>query len=137
MSSKVAIVTGGNKGLGFAIVKGLAKSFDGDVYLTARSEDRGQTAVKELEAEILKVHFHQLDIDNEASIQTLATFIKEKYGGLDLLVNNAAIAFKKDNIAQCIFSPNFVHFRVKLKIELKKTILIFLIILLMGSQKYF
>jgi carbonyl reductase 1 len=95
MSTKVAIVTGGNKGVGFATVRGLAKNFTGDVYLTARSEDRGQAAVKELATENLKVHFHQLDIDNEESIKTLAAFIKEKYGGLDLLVNNAAIAFKQ------------------------------------------
>jgi carbonyl reductase 1 len=95
MITKVAIVTGGNKGVGFAIVKGLAKSFDGDVYLTARSEQRGQAAVKELEAENLKVKFHQLDIDDEASIKTLADFVKDKYTGLDLLVNNAAIAFKQ------------------------------------------
>jgi carbonyl reductase 1 len=99
MNTNVAIVTGGNKGVGFAIVKGLSKSFDGDVYLTARSEQRGQAAVKELEAENLKVKFHQLDINDKASIKTLAAFIKDKYTGLDLLVNNAGVAFKQDTFA--------------------------------------
>ena len=60
---KVAIVTGGNKGVGYATVKALAKRFNGDVYLTARSEERGQTAVKLLEQDFgIKVHFHALDI---------------------------------------------------------------------------
>jgi carbonyl reductase 1 len=49
-------------------------------------------AVKELEAENIKVQFHQLDIDNSESIDRLANHLKEKHGGLDVLVNNAAIA---------------------------------------------
>ena len=92
--TKVAIVTGGNKGIGFAIVKGLAKIFDGDVFLTARNVERGMAAVKALEKENIAVKFHQLDIDNPESNAGIAAFMKEKYGGIDILVNNAAIAFK-------------------------------------------
>ncbi|RMZ93711.1 carbonyl reductase [NADPH] 1-like, partial [Brachionus plicatilis] len=92
--SKVAVVTGSNKGIGFAIVKGLAKQFSGIVYLTARNKELGEKAVKELEAEGLKVAFHQLDIDNQESIDRFAKHLKEKHQGLDLLVNNAAIAYK-------------------------------------------
>ena len=95
MSTRVAVVTGGNKGIGFGIVRGLAKQFNGDVFLTARDAGRGMAAVAELlEKEKLKVHFHQLDIDDLGSIERLRDFMKEKYGGLDVLVNNAAIAFK-------------------------------------------
>ena len=96
MAKKVAIVTGSNKGIGFAIVRGLAKAFDGDVYLTSRNVERGQKAVNDLKNEGLEVLYHQLDIDNEDSIKTLAEFLKSKYGGLDVLVNNAGIAFKRD-----------------------------------------
>jgi len=92
--TKVAIVTGGNKGIGFAIVKGLAKVFDGDVFLTARNVERGMAAIKALEKENVQVKFHQLDIDNPESNAKIAAFIKDKYGGIDILVNNAAIAFK-------------------------------------------
>ena len=94
--TKVAVVTGSNKGIGFAIVQGLAKTFDGDLYLTSRNEARGQEAVKKLADEGTKVFFHQLDIDSEESIKKLANFLKEKYGGLDILVNNAGIAFNCD-----------------------------------------
>ena len=48
-SSKVAVVTGSNKGIGFAIVKQLCQQFDGTVYLTSRDEGRGKAAVAELE----------------------------------------------------------------------------------------
>lgn len=48
-ASKVAIVTGSNKGIGFAIVKQLCQQFDGIVYLTSRDVGRGQAAVAELE----------------------------------------------------------------------------------------
>ena len=90
--TKVAIVTGSNKGVGFATVKGLAKKFDGDVYLTSRSEERGLAAVKDLNKQGFNVNYHQLDIDDEESIQKLAIDMMEKYGAIDLLVNNAGIA---------------------------------------------
>ncbi|XP_077468840.1 carbonyl reductase [NADPH] 1 [Stigmatopora argus] len=94
LSSRVVVVTGGNKGIGKAIVQALCRDFGGDVYLTARDQGRGQEAVASLSAEGLKVHFHQLDIDDVASIAKAAGFFKQKYGGVDVLVNNAGIAFK-------------------------------------------
>ncbi|CAL7943212.1 unnamed protein product [Xylocopa violacea] len=92
--ARVAVVTGGNKGIGFAIVKGLCKQFDGIVYLTARDVTRGMNAVKQLEEQGLKPKFHQLDVTDEASISTFHDYLQKTHGGLDVLVNNAAIAFK-------------------------------------------
>ena len=86
-------MTGSNKGLGLAIVKNLCSNFDGDVYLTSRDKGRGFAAVEELRKLGLKPQFHQLDIDDEASVLKLRDFIKAKYGGLDVLVNNAGVAF--------------------------------------------
>lgn len=94
VNTRVAVVTGGNKGIGYAIVKGLCEKFDGTVYLTARDAGRGKAAVEQLNKLSLKPEFHQLDIENDESIHKFAQFLKEKYGGLDVLVNNAAIAFK-------------------------------------------
>lgn len=96
MSPKLAIVTGANKGIGFAIVRGLCKRFDGVVYLTSRDEGRGKAAVSELNKEELSPKYHQLDITDKKSIEVFRDYIKEKYGGIDVLVNNAAIAFKND-----------------------------------------
>nr|CAB3228067.1 carbonyl reductase [NADPH] 1-like [Phallusia mammillata] len=93
-TSKVAVVTGGNKGIGLAIVKALCSKYNGDVFLTARNIDLGQEAVKKLEAEGLKVKFHQLDINDEESIKQLGTDIQASHGGIDVLVNNAGMAYK-------------------------------------------
>ncbi|KAL1022325.1 hypothetical protein UPYG_G00025170 [Umbra pygmaea] len=91
---KVAVVTGSNKGIGFAIVRSLCKQYDGDVYLCSRDVDRGTEAVKILNSEGLKPLFHQLDINKSESVRLARDFFKEKYGGVDVLINNAGIAFK-------------------------------------------
>ena len=90
-NTKVAVVTGSNKGIGFTMVKILCAKFDGDVYLTARNDERGHDAVKKLESKGLKVSYHQLDIDSKESVSRFKTAILKKYGGIDLLINNAAI----------------------------------------------
>ena len=91
----VAVVTGSNKGIGFGIVRALCQQFQGDVYLTSRDEGRGQAAVAELNKEGLQPKFHVLDIGDEASVAKLRDFMKEQHGGIDVLVNNAGIAFKQ------------------------------------------
>ncbi|KAL5243275.1 hypothetical protein ACI65C_010685 [Semiaphis heraclei] len=91
---RLAIVTGSNKGIGYAIVKALCKQFDGDVYLTARDVGRGQAAVEELNKQDLKPKFHQLDVTDTDSVAAFAKFVADNYAGIDVLVNNAAIAFK-------------------------------------------
>lgn len=90
----VAIVTGANKGIGFQVVKDLCKHFKGTdttVYLTARDQTRGEEAVQKCNAEGLFPHFLQMDVTNPKTIDAARDFIKEKHGGVDILVNNAAI----------------------------------------------
>jgi len=96
MTARVFVVTGSNKGVGFAAVKALCQKVGGNdlVYLTARSVERGAEAVKQLESDGLKPRFHQLDIEDQASIDAFAQYLKKEHGGLDVLVNNAAIAYK-------------------------------------------
>ena len=64
------------------------------MYLTSRDEGRGEAAVEELKKLGFQPHYHQLDIDDESSVLRFKNFLKSKYEGLDVLVNNAAIAFK-------------------------------------------
>ncbi|XP_062061352.1 carbonyl reductase [NADPH] 1-like [Lepus europaeus] len=89
--SRVALVTGANKGVGFTIARDLCRLFSGDVVLTARDEAQGRAAVQQLQAEGLSPRFHQLDITDLQSIRALRDFLRREYGGLDVLVNNAAI----------------------------------------------
>ena len=96
LSQRVAVVTGGNKGIGFEIVRKLCNQFDGIVYLTARDDGRGRSACLQLEQEgvVKPPKFHQLDIADEASIARFRDYIQEQYKGLDVLVNNAGMAYK-------------------------------------------
>ncbi|XP_056415583.1 carbonyl reductase [NADPH] 1-like [Hyla sarda] len=110
---RVAVVTGGNKGVGLAVVRAMCKQFQGDVYLTARNSKLGEEAIKALNGEGLSPLFHQLDINDLTSIRALRDFLKEKYGGLDVLINNAGIAFKAADTtpfgiqAEVILKTNF------------------------------
>ncbi|XP_046750965.1 carbonyl reductase [NADPH] 3-like [Diprion similis] len=94
--SRIAVVTGGNKGIGFAIVKGLCREFDGVVYLTSRNEDRGRAAVEELKKDGFNPRFHQLDITDDSSVERFRKYLKDTHGGLDVLVNNCGISFQFD-----------------------------------------
>lgn len=96
ISYRVAVVTGGNKGIGYEIVKKMCNKFDGIVYLTARDEERGRNACIKLEQEgVTKPpKFHQLDIADDDSIRTFRDYMEEHYKGLDVLINNAGMAYK-------------------------------------------
>uniref|UniRef100_A0A0E0CP00 UBX domain-containing protein n=1 Tax=Oryza meridionalis TaxID=40149 RepID=A0A0E0CP00_9ORYZ len=87
----VAVVTGGNKGLGLEICKQLAAN-GVTVVLTARSEERGAGAAAALrQLGLSEVLFHQFDVSEPSKAAGLADFIKHKFGKLDILVNNAGI----------------------------------------------
>ncbi|KAL3653273.1 hypothetical protein CASFOL_002954 [Castilleja foliolosa] len=88
-STRYAVVTGANKGIGLETVRRLANA-GATVVLTARNEKRGLEATKSLhESGLSNVVFHQLDVRDAQSIQSLAIFITEQFERLDILVNNA------------------------------------------------
>ena len=95
---RVAAVTGGNRGIGLAICRGLAAR-GVSVLLTARDAGKGEAAAAALRKEDLPVRFHTLDASDEKSIEALAAFIEKEYGRLDILVNNAAIRNDRDHRA--------------------------------------
>jgi carbonyl reductase 1 len=83
----VAVVTGANKGIRFEIVRQLAKQGI-TVVLTARDTNRGERAVESLKCEGLhdNVNFHSLDVRSEQSALALAEWLRDTYGGIDILV---------------------------------------------------
>jgi NAD(P)-dependent dehydrogenase (short-subunit alcohol dehydrogenase family) len=87
---KVALVTGANKGIGKAIVRGLVR--DGlTVFLGARDPEKGRVAAEEIRAEG-DVRVVQLDVIDSASVLSARQTIESEIGRLDVLVNNAGIS---------------------------------------------
>ncbi|XP_004958736.1 (+)-neomenthol dehydrogenase isoform X2 [Setaria italica] len=89
---RLAVVTGGNKGVGLEVCRQLALQGVA-VILTARDEKRGKDAAESLrcESELTNIIFHQLDVRDDNSVTSLAWYIESRYGKLDILVNNAAV----------------------------------------------
>lgn len=90
MSNKIALITGANKGIGFETARQLGKE-GVTIIAGARSKEKGETAVKQLQDEGITAEFLQLDVDNNADIKGAYDYINNKYGKLDILVNNAGI----------------------------------------------
>jgi NAD(P)-dependent dehydrogenase (short-subunit alcohol dehydrogenase family) len=86
-TQRVALITGGNKGIGIAIVRGLARE-GFTVLLGARSEDVGQKAADTLDGDVRPV---VLDVTNQDQIDALAAKVAAEFGYLDVLVNNAGV----------------------------------------------
>nr|XP_034602919.1 uncharacterized protein LOC117863364 [Setaria viridis] len=87
LHARIAVVTGGNKGIGLEVCRQLAGN-GVTVVLTARDETRGGAAVEKLgELGLSSVIFHQLDITDASSIARLADFLKIRFGRLDILVS--------------------------------------------------
>nr|GLL25586.1 (+)-neomenthol dehydrogenase-like [Ipomoea trifida] len=87
-----AVVTGGNKGIGFEICRQLA--CEGvTVVLTARNEHKGAEAVEKLRGLGLSdnVLFHRLDVTDASTVSSLVHFVNTNFGRLDILVNNAGV----------------------------------------------
>ena len=89
---KVALVTGGAKGIGAAIVKELAaKKYDVVInYLTSKQE--AEFLANDLSKKFgITVLSYKCDVSNEKEVDEMIKFIESKLGGVDILINNAAI----------------------------------------------
>lgn len=90
---KIALVTGANKGIGKEIARQLG-SQNFTVIMAARDEAAGQKAAAELKAAGADVIAIKLDVVNPDHIASSVAFVTEKFGKLDLLVNNAGVALE-------------------------------------------
>ena len=87
---RVGVVSGGNRGIGLAVVRGLAE--DGfTAVLGSRDPDHGEKQAARLRDEGLDVRAQQLDVTDQASVDRLARFVEAELGRCDVLVSNAGI----------------------------------------------
>ncbi|OMJ87455.1 hypothetical protein SteCoe_10785 [Stentor coeruleus] len=110
--SKVVLITGSNKGIGFGTAKALleqAPEFK-TIILTARDSSLGESARQAL-GHLDRTDFIKLDVVSKSDIQAAASFVQSKYGHLDVLVNNAGFLIKGESfnleIVQRTFATNF------------------------------
>jgi len=115
--TRIAAITGANKGIGLAVVRNLALQYPSStfnngpllIYLTARDQSRGEEAVKSLQNDaqlkkakalvgdggLSEIRYHGLDIAKPKSILEFAIFLQEEHPeGIDMVVNNAGIAME-------------------------------------------
>jgi NAD(P)-dependent dehydrogenase (short-subunit alcohol dehydrogenase family) len=91
LTGRVAIVTGGSKGLGLAMAQGLA-STGADVVLVSRHEDEARTAADEIaKAYCRRAVGIKTDVTNQSEVEALVARVLKDLGRIDILINNAGI----------------------------------------------
>jgi len=94
LGGKIAIVTGGNQGIGFAIAKGLATA-GAFVVIANRRGPEGQKAAESLRNAGLQAAAIPADVANGSSVSDLVSRVLIDYPQIDILVNNAAVIVRK------------------------------------------
>jgi 2-dehydro-3-deoxy-D-gluconate 5-dehydrogenase len=94
LKGKVAIVTGGNGGIGLGIARGLAQA-GASIAVAARNPAKNAAAVKELESLGAKAIAIEVDVRDEESCRAMVATAAERLGRVDILVNNAGTNVRK------------------------------------------
>ena len=90
LDGKVALVTGGSYGIGYAIAKALAKA-GATVAFNGRSRENVQKGLEAFKADGINAHGYICDVTDEAGIKSMVAEIESEVGVIDILVNNAGI----------------------------------------------
>jgi NAD(P)-dependent dehydrogenase (short-subunit alcohol dehydrogenase family) len=111
---RVALITGGNRGLGRAIAQGLAER-GLHTIIAARDERDAAEVADEFCRQGLSASAHRLDVTDPASVVRAAADAGKQLGRLDVLVNNAGVAIDRGQLAS---SPDFEKVRTTLETNL-------------------
>src|SRR6202034_1686462 len=90
LTGKVAIVTGGNGGIGLGMARGLAAS-GADIAVVARNEAKSAAAIAELRRHGVKAIAVTTDVTDQAAVSAMVERVQHELGRIDILVNNAGI----------------------------------------------
>jgi len=92
---RIALVTGANRGIGRETCRQLAES-GCTVLLTARDLEKAKAAAAELDGEGVVLRPLQLDVTEDASVESARDWVQKEFGRLDILVNNGAIDYDSE-----------------------------------------
>src|SRR5947207_996408 len=90
LTGKVAVVTGGNGGIGLGMAQGLADAGAG-IVIAARNETKSKAALEDLQRRGVKASFVATDVTAKSGVDKLFDTVGVQFGRLDILVNNAGI----------------------------------------------
>ncbi len=93
----IAFITGANKGIGNEIARQLTQH-DFTVLIGARDRERGEAAAEKLRTANSEVHFVSIDVNDTASIEFAAKTVAEKWGQVDVLINNAGVNYEFSSV---------------------------------------
>jgi NAD(P)-dependent dehydrogenase (short-subunit alcohol dehydrogenase family) len=119
MAERAAIVTGASSGIGLAIARVLGEE-DFGITMAARRAEKLDGAVAELAADDFDVHGVAANVADEAEIQKVVAAHREKYGRLDVLVNNAGVG-----IGGVVGEIQTKHLDMQLDINLRSIVLFY------------
>jgi len=94
-SNKVALITGANKGLGLEIARQIGRQGI-TVVLGSRDPSRGESAAQSLKAEGIDAYTVKLEVTNADDIAALPAHFEQKFGRLDILINNAGVITERE-----------------------------------------
>src|SRR3954468_263138 len=94
LSGKVAVVTGGNGGIGLGMARGLAEA-GADIAVVGRNESKSLSGVGDLHARGVRAISIKADVTNKASVAVTIDKTLREFGRIDILVNNAGINIRK------------------------------------------
>jgi 2-deoxy-D-gluconate 3-dehydrogenase len=94
LKGKVAIVTGGNGGIGLGMARGLADA-GADIAVVGRNEEKSKAAVADIKARGVKAIAVATDVTDKEAVGRMVERVKSELGRIDILVNNAGINIRK------------------------------------------
>ena len=94
LTGRVAIVTGGNGGIGLGIAEGLARA-GANIVVAARDQSKSQTAVGRIQSLGARALAATMDVSDEASVASTVKATADEFGRIDILVNNAGVVVRK------------------------------------------
>lgn len=94
LKGKVAIVTGGSKGIGFGMAAALAHA-GATVAIVGRNEINGERAVNQFCKNGYEAQFFQADVTHKTQVDHMVDSVMERFGKIDILVNNAGMNIRK------------------------------------------
>ncbi|HEX2547813.1 MAG TPA: glucose 1-dehydrogenase [Ramlibacter sp.] len=94
LTDKIALVTGGNGGIGLGMARGLGRC-GASLIIVGRNAEKSAAALRQLQSEGICAESQDCDLRDEAAVQRLFAHVADKHGRLDILVNNAGSTVRK------------------------------------------